>query len=231
MSFNENIGFWLKKQGLPSSLVRPFAKTQHRGHVLDLGCGGGRLAKSIESFCDKVTAVDKCAELIEHLQNNQNSRSTIDFVHGDIQLFSTWKELTYSYGEFDLIISNCAIRKDYCSLAFVTNLAKMFLKQGGRLILRIQGQEDLKDLLSEDLRSRLFYSGEEIRFYLGNCEVDSFMQKYSSPEYVRKSLKMINIDYDGPITKTNYYRHYYVANWERTYSDEEYARSYRREFL
>lgn len=227
MSFNENISFWMKKQGLPSSLVRHITALKKLGHVLDLGCGGGRLAKSIESICDKVTAVDNCEKLISSLRDNQEDRSTIDFVYGDFQKIETWQKLTGAYGHFDVIISNCSIRKDYCSLWRTIGLCKLFLKPSGRIIARIQGLEDLKYLLPESTRSQLFYSGEEIKMHLGTCEVDSFMQKYSTPEYVRESLQKINIDYVGPITNTSYCRHYYVVNWEKPYSNEEYGKDYR----
>jgi 2-polyprenyl-3-methyl-5-hydroxy-6-metoxy-1,4-benzoquinol methylase len=210
--FDQEADYWVGKseKGLPSKLKS--AINPHRGknlRVLDLGCGGGRLTASlIPDF--QVHGIDYSADLIKRAAE-ENPQAT--FSCGSFQIPDSWQGLS----EFDIIISNCAIRKDYCSnLARIGKLCKEHLSSNGRLILRIQAFEDLESVLPAGLRQLLFYNEKEIRNHLSifgklKIEHETFSQTFSSEEYFRKFLSRINIKYNGPIRDLAPQRHYYLV--------------------
>jgi predicted TPR repeat methyltransferase len=210
--FDQEADYWVGKseKGLPNKLKS--AIDPHRGknlRVLDLGCGGGRLTASlIPDF--QVHGLDYSADLIKRA-TEENPQAT--FSCGNFQIPDSWQGLA----EFDIIISNCAIRKDYCSnLSRVAKLCKEHLAKDGKLILRVQAFEDLESILPAGLRQALFYNEREVKQHLsifGKIKIDheTYKQRFSSEEYLRKFLARINIKYGGSIKDLNPQRHYYIV--------------------
>jgi 2-polyprenyl-3-methyl-5-hydroxy-6-metoxy-1,4-benzoquinol methylase len=207
-SFDSESPYWLKKDAIPKSLQNIKLLTGKR--ILDLGCGGGRLIKSLSNTQSSLHGIDASPELIK-LAKLENPE--INYICGNFQSPATWSNI----GIFDAIISNCSLRKDYCSnLARVAKLCKEHLSKEGKLILRVQAFEDLESILPAGLRQNLFYNEKEIRNHLsifGKIKIDHeiYKQKFSSEEYLRKFLARINIKYNGPIKDLNPERHYYIT--------------------
>ena len=118
-------------------------------------------------------------------------------------------------GYFDLIVSNCAIRKDYCP--DLAKVCKLCVEHADRLIFRIQEFGDMAENLPPDLRGGLFYSQREIVSALPGCKMsmESYRQKFSSESYFRKFLERINIPFSGKIATLNPTRKYVVVEWEK----------------
>lgn len=213
--FDVNSDYWLKKTKVPKSLQRAIQPHTDKGlRVLDLGCGGGRLAKSISPHFSSVHGIDSSPELIKMAsQDNPN----INYVCANFQSSAAWNSL----GNFDVIVSNCAIRKDYCEdLNKVADLCYDHLNVNGEMILRIQAFEDLNDLLPESIRASLFYGEKEVRrnlsgFSQTKIEHETYKQKFSSEDYIRQFLQRIQINYEGPIRILQPTRHYYIVRASR----------------
>ena len=206
--FDQHSKYWLKKSNIPSSMEPELAPYLNKGlKVLDLGCGGGRLAKSLLPYFQSVSGLDGSQELVTQAsQENPN----ISFICGNFQSPSAWKNL----GVFDMIISNCALRKDYCGdPANVFSLCKQHLKSV--LILRIQGVNDLSTVLPLELRNNLFYNEQEIYQALKGFDVkikhENYHQKFSNESYFRKFLERINIPFKGAVKDLNPIRQYYIV--------------------
>lgn len=209
--FDQESDYWLNKKSVPSKLGSAIEPYTNRGlRVLDLGCGGGRMAASLLPGFKNVHGFDSSAEL---LQKAKIQNPNIQFKCGNFQLPQTWKGIE----AFDVIVSNCAIRKDYCSdLARVATLCHEHLSDHGVMILRIQALEDLKSILPEELRRSLFYDNNEIKEALSSfssikLDHETYRQKFSSEHYIRTFLERINIHYSGPIKELNPIRHYYIV--------------------
>lgn len=211
--FSAHADYWLKKQGVPSSLlsvINPYVDLNLT--VLDMGCGGGRIAASLIPNFRSVYGVD-VSDLI-HKTASKNPE--IHFVCGDFLCPKTWK----SFGvRFDLIISNCAIRKT-AELEQLSGLCFQYLNPGGGIAFRIQGINDLAEILPASMRQSTLYNQEEIRegfsiFSNLSIVVEQYHQRFSSEEYLRNFLKKIDIPFDGPINRLTPTRHYYIVTGER----------------
>jgi protein-L-isoaspartate O-methyltransferase len=200
--FERNLGYWLSRQNVPESLTEALIPWQDRGlSLIDLGCGGGRLAGAVQGFSE-VHAVDRSAALIAEATKQHPN---VAFHVGDFQQRQTWDQL----GSFDVIASNCAIRKDYCNLRSVAALCLEHVRCG--LVLRIQGRGDLETVLPEQHRRNLFYDQEEIRRAFGaEITVEKYKQRFSSPEYMVKFLERIGVQHNKQVLDLTPTRCFYV---------------------
>ena len=159
--FDKHAPYWLKKTGVPQSLQQELDPLSGKGlKVLDLGCGGGRLAKSILPSFGSVSGIDNSADLLDRAKKENPE---INYACGNFQSPQVWQNL----GMFDVIVSNCAIRKDYCgNLSAVVENCYNHLNENGMVILRIQAFEDLNTVLPADLRKEVFYNENELKSIL-----------------------------------------------------------------
>jgi trans-aconitate methyltransferase len=174
---------------MPSALVEWLPPTSGL-QILDLGCGGGRIAACFDDAI--VHGLDNSKHL---LQEARQKNPQINFICGDFQSPEVWQQIP----PLDLIISNCAIRKDYCpNLADVMRLCHSKLSPNGTLLLRIESVFDMSEVLPKHLRESLFYSNEELIECLKMFKIDikeeAFRQKFSSVEYMKKFLERIQLD-------------------------------------
>jgi len=188
-TFDQHKAYWTNKSGMPSALVEWLPPTSGL-QILDLGCGGGRIAACFENAT--VHGLDNSKHL---LQEARQKNPKINFICGDFQSPEVWHQIP----SLDLIISNCAIRKDYCpNLVDVMRLCHSKLSQNGTLLLRIESVFDMSEVLPKYLRESLFYSKEELVECLKMFKIDikeeAFRQKFSSVEYMKKFLERIQLD-------------------------------------
>lgn len=188
-----NEQYWLKKYKVPNILRQEIDKHQNKESVaIDLGCAGGRLTKYIEPLFKKVYGIDLCRNLIEKASE---SNSSINFVSGDFGDPVSWNKINES---FDVIVSDCAIRKDYVDLKCLTEVFIDNLKPNGSVVLRIQEQDDLNNLLNLKIREKIFFSKKEIYKYFSKFEIEikeeNYKQKFSNTKYIDNYLKKININ-------------------------------------
>jgi SAM-dependent methyltransferase len=184
--------YWLRKSKIPTKLWQIIQKNFDPGAIaLDLGCAGGRLSKAIKPYFKKCFAIDKSESLLKIAKVNNPE---IFYFVGDFGDEKTWLKL----GEkFDVIVSDCAVRKDYVEINNLIDICKKNLNKDGRIILRIQCFGDLMDLLDENLSKSLFYNEEEICFAFKNTNFkifqDFYTQNFSTKEYLLNYLSLINI--------------------------------------
>jgi len=189
---------WTNKSNIPTrldNLLSPY-KDQNLT-LLDLGCGAGRFKNHFQ----KIKGIDKS------FQSN-------DIVQGDFQNENTWKLLNE---KFDIIVSNCAIRKDYCpNLKKVVKLCLQYLKPNGVIIFRIQAYEDLSNIIPNDIRKNIFYNKLEIEKVFPNTklQIDKYVQKFSSEKYIKEFLRKILINYNGRVSNLYVNRYYYLVKNE-----------------
>lgn len=108
-TFDNHANYWLNKKSVPEKLqsaITPYIGKQLK--ILDLGCGGGRLAASLVPGFQKVYGIDGAEQLVNQAAK-ENPETTL--ACGNFQSSAVWKSLNTT---FDVIVSNCAIRKDYC---------------------------------------------------------------------------------------------------------------------
>jgi len=206
----QNDDYWIKKNNVPRSLYQAIKPYFDKELVaLDLGCAGARLSRSMRNHFKLIYAVDKSYSLIT---KSSLINPDINFICGDFGDQRTWKLMNQ---KFDLIVSDCAIRKDYVSLKILLDLCRDNLNKDGRIILRIQGINDLGNILNKDYRSTIFYSEKELKelaFIFQNKEVqtESYTQKFSNERYLADFLRKIDIHQD--ISESlNVIRQYYLV--------------------
>lgn len=192
--FDRDAGYWLQKRGLPERLAAAVAPYLDRGlSALDLGCGGGRVAVALAPHMARVVGVDAARELVEQATA---AHPEVRFVHGDCLSAATWSALG---GPFDLVVSNCSIRRDYTpDLAMLATSCLDHLTTGGAIVLRIQADTDLAAMLPQSVRASLLYSRDELArafsaFASLRIETESYRQKFSSPSYLRTFLARIGL--------------------------------------
>ena len=208
--FDQHKAYWTNKSGMPSSLVEYVTDTSGL-QILDLGCGGGRLAASFTN--STVYGLDNSAEL---LREAQQKHPNIKFVCGDFQSPEAWRQIP----SLDMIVSNCAIRKDYCPhLADVMRICFDKLVPGGIMLLRIQSVSDLSEVLPKSTRELLFYSNDELsdclKSFKWNVKEEAFRQKFSSVEYLKTFLKRTQLESED-IKCVNPTRRYNIVYAEKT---------------
>lgn len=209
-TFDKHKEYWLKKNGIPGAMLE-FMPDVTDMTVLDLGCGGGRLTASLPAAA--LFGIDNSVDL---LKSAKSSYPHINFVCGDFQSGETWGRIPSA----NLIISNCAIRKDYCpNLTQIIRLAHDKLATSGILLLRVQVVEDLSEVLPMSVRSSLFYSGDELLSALKMFRVttrdESYRQKFSDESYMRTFLERIQIR-SSSIKNLNPTRRYLVVCAEKS---------------
>ena len=170
---------WQHKHDIPSKLaklIEPYF--DQKLTLLDLGCGHGRIGGSVRERFERVIGFD-------------SDPATSPDVCGDYNCSSLWSFI----GPVDVVVSNCAIRKDYTNL---TQLAERL--KGKKIALRIQGVDDMENMLPKAKRESLFFSREELQILDANIEEEKYTQKFSSLPYVKRFLKKINIDANSSVT-------------------------------
>ncbi len=204
--FERNLSYWLNKQSVPESITKALVPWQNQGfRLLDLGCGGGRLAGAVSGFSE-VHAVDRSAKLVLEATNRYPG---VEFHVGNFQRPEVWDRL----GRFNVIVSNCSIRKDYCNFRRVAALCMEHLDKPGMIVFRIQGREDLESVLPERHRRNLFYDRDEIRSVLGRTfelDVEKYKQRFSTPEYVATFLERIGVQHRQQVLDVTPTRCFYI---------------------
>ena len=206
----QNDDYWIKKNNVPRSLYQAIKPYFDKNLIsLDLGCAGARLSRSMRNHFKLICAVDRSESLItkSSLINPDINFICVDF--GDLR---TWKLMNQ---KFDLIVSDCAIRKDYVNLKYLLGLCRDNLNKDGRIILRIQGINDLGNILNKDYRSTIFYSEKELKeltslFKNAEIQIESYVQKFSNEQYLQDFLRKIDI-YQEFSDNTNAVRQYYLV--------------------
>ena len=190
--FDKHKEYWVKKSGIPCAFLE-WLPNPSKLQILDLGCGGGRIASSLITEDNAVYGIDSSVELLERARN---ACPKLMVFAGDFQNQAVWERIP----PLDLIISNCAIRKDYCpQISNIMQFCHAKLKTGGLLLLRVEIVPDLSEVLPKSLRETLFYSNdcltESLKIF-SNVKVkqDSYRQKFSSAEYMKTFLERIQID-------------------------------------
>lgn len=215
-TFGGEAEYWAKKSNVSKNLhsaIEPYLDKKLK--MLDLGSGGGRLAVQYLPRFSVVHAIDLDKELVDRAAKDHPGAI---FSCGDYLSRNVWEKLGTTV---DIIVSNCAIRKDYCSnLPLLAKHCHDFLNPNGVIVFKIQAHEDLKDLLPEELRSQLFYNYNEIQQSFSQFELtienESYQQTFSSADYIRKFLSRIQIPFSGPIRKLKYNRMYYIVHGKKT---------------
>lgn len=183
--------YWLSKAKIPAKLDVILDKYKDKNlHLLDLGCGGGRVAVSLAKHFASVSGVDVSYSLIRDAKSRFKN---VSFHHGNYLNKYTWCRLNRN---FDLAVSNCAIRKDTCpDLGKLVSLCGRYVDN---YVFRVQNNYDLRSVLPVDLRDKLFYNDDELREAFKGCKIihDVYRQKFSTLEYMRKFLIRIGINSD-----------------------------------
>lgn len=198
--FDRQSDYWLSKQGLPNGLLEVVEPFLDRGlTALDIGCGGGRLAAALGSRFERMTGLDRAGEL---LRRAATTWPVVRFVEGDCLDPSVWQRLG---GPFDLIVSNCSIRRDYTpDLPHLAALCHANLAPAGGIGLRIQAEGDLKGILPQEIGHRLLYDLGAIE---GAFRVfddlrivrETYRQRFSSRSYLLAFLERIGLPGDGVV--------------------------------
>ena len=210
-TFDKHKEYWINKSGVPSALVDHLPNLFGL-QILDLGCAGGRLASSLFG-AEQVYGMDYSFELLEEAQRKF---PYVQFVCGDFQSPATWSQIPY----LDLIVSNCAIRKDYCpDFESVAQFCFEKLNSNGRLVLRVESESDLSDIYPKSVRDKLFYSKKDLlnnlSMFKTKIHEEVFKQKFSSAEYLNKFLERTQLP-KGIITTLNQTRRYYIIIAEKS---------------
>lgn len=187
-TYDKSSAYWLQKglmgcQPFVQQMILPNIKSHDV--AVDIGCGGGRLAVALQPYL-RCYGVDFSAKLIEE---TQKQHPHIVFHHGDVELPSGWACLP----NFNVVVSNCAIRKDGCRLEKIVPMIRRFAQQPVKLFFRIQGDGDLPGWV----KNPPFYGKDEILTALNGFEVcvetETYEQGFSSQGYLRKFMERINI--------------------------------------
>lgn len=204
-----SVSYWLKKQKVPQSLwdiMCPYFNAKNT--VVDLGCAGGRVCKALKPYFKKTFAIDKDQNILNTVSDIEQG---IKFICGDFGFESTWKKTNT---KFDLIVSDCAIRKDYVDIFKLSDLCKKYLNPNGCVILRMQALQDMSNIFPAHIRRNLFYNEKEIESAFIDFDLklnlDFFVQKFSSNKYLSDYLSMINIQDKPERSLVNLSRQYYV---------------------
>lgn len=133
--------------------------------VLDVGCGSGRLLKSLDQKLGYGAGVDSCEELIERAQASS---------HKGLGFYKSDAVFPLPDNSFDLVVSVLAFR--YLDWDLAINEMRRVLKPGGRIILLdlVTVPASVRDIVTTPrlrvLSSAAFdpeYADDEFRDYLG----------------------------------------------------------------
>lgn len=118
----------------------------HCGHVLDVGCGEGILARELRPIAERVTAIDLDAPSIE-LARRSDPAADVDYVVGDV--------LTYPFapGSFDVIVSVAALH--HMNAEAGLERMRELLRPGGTLALVGLARSRIRSDLPRDLAAVL----------------------------------------------------------------------------
>lgn len=209
--FDENKEYWAKKSTIPAALAE-IIPDEPDLQILDLGCGGGRIALFLSNKAKAIYGMDYSKEL---LLEAKKINCKLQPICADFSSKGAWQSLP----QLDLIVSNCAIRKDYCpDLKLITSSCYDRLKNGGKIALRVQSDKDLSEILSSDVRS-LFYSKKEIednlrQFKNVSIKEESYKQRFSSIDYLNQFLKRIQLP-EVTTSKLSLFRRYLIISAEK----------------
>lgn len=203
--------YWFNKTKVPKILwnhLKNFFNDQKI--AIDLGCAGGRLAKSLEPHFKHCFAVDKSEDLIKKANLNN---SKIFYFNGDFGVDKTWRIMNQS---FDLITSDCAIRKDYVLIDKLISICNNYLKDNGHIVFRLQSNNDLRNILQKEIRNKFFYSKNEIISAFNEFKIEFFcenyLQRFSSKEYLESYFKLIDIKENFEFLNQKIYREYFLVS-------------------
>lgn len=97
--------------------------------VLDIGCGGGRLTKSIAPHVKKIYGIDYSKELIKSAKKSKLSNITYKTMDGE--------KLDFNKNTFDVVISQAVINKDMCKAKPTLKSIKKVLKPNGKIVIKM----------------------------------------------------------------------------------------------
>ncbi len=171
--------------------------------VLDLGCGSGRLTKSINSIVKKIVGIDFSDELIKSAKKN-SCASNIDYLVMD------GEKLSFPKHSFDVVVSHAVLNKKMCRAERALKSAFNVLKPGGKVIIKM-----IYYTWGKEFNFSGGYNSKEIRRILKNIgyvkiRISIKKQKFSSKTYggVRwvRSTEAVNLspkkDFEEFFSKT-----------------------------
>ena len=178
-AYGKDSTYWLKKWFLSETFREVLDTIPQDSTILDLGCGGGRLALHLASRGIAAWGMDNDTILI---QNLQEQHPEMRWHHGNAEQPGAWLGMPY----FDWIVSNVCIRKDQCRLETL-----MPLIEGSSILFRIQGSQDLAGYVDETP----CYSEEEIQKLIPGCSIEAehYAQRFTSADYLRSSIQKIGM--------------------------------------
>jgi len=188
--------FWLKKNRVSErflALIRSYLTKDMS--VLDLGCGGGRMAFLLAEDTARIVGCDISKELIEGARAKAESsgQRAMSFLQGDLEDAVTWTSCVdvNSGSLFDMAVSNVLFRKDACRIDVALRSCRNAVRHGGHLLFRIESDDDLPELRCE----LPCYSLAEVRSVLGSqhfevlsLEEERFSQRFSSSDFFMEFL-------------------------------------------
>jgi len=190
--------YWLKKTKISTRYREMIeAAVCPDSHVLDLGCGGGKLGRFLQPRVAAITGIDFSEQLVTAAQERLPE---LIFVCGDVNLASTWDQLDQIF-DVDVVVSDVAIRKDGCRLEQFLPLMLAKLKEPATLVFRVQADKDLEGWVEGDV----FYSEDEIRSVLGGVDlsisVEEYVQRFSTVDYFKEFLEKIGVQRSARLRK------------------------------
>jgi trans-aconitate methyltransferase len=200
--------YWLKKTKVPPRLLEG-CRAFLGGRTLDLGSAGGRLTAALAEHSRETIGLDLSAELCEQAALRVPQAR---FIVGDYQDEQIWAAL----GLYDLIASDCAIRRDYCrDLPRLADQCRSHLMPGGAVVLRVQGPDDLANVLTPAVRSSLYFTLDNWRgaFPGAVIEEERYRQRFSSPDYVRTYFARVHLPASAAKSAKFGERHYLLIRW------------------
>ncbi len=152
--------------------------TNKRDKVLDLGCGGGRLAVSINNYVTEVVGIDISINSLRAAQRaymKKNVRYAI--MDGE--------NLGFKDDAFDVVVSHAAINKITCRADRVFEEVRRCLKNGGKLMAITIHRDGCKELGVEGLG----YDESELVAILRGLNFCNIATKTVSQRFVAKDLE------------------------------------------
>jgi len=203
-TYDKHRKYWVKKLGI-SSTLKEMASFLPSDKVLDVGCGGGRLAAYAASQgVAKVCGLDYSGELIEVAVERYPG---IVFYCRDV---NNPKSLQLD-DTYNVLVSNVAIRKDGVRLPDLLQNT-----DAERCYFRIQGERDLPGWTTE----LPLYSENEIRSAFKGWSLDIkqevYQQKFTDEAYFRTFLERIGLipreePFQAKTWPLRVQRHYYCV--------------------
>ncbi len=98
--------------------------------ILDLGCGSGRLTRSVNSFVKKIVGIDFSATLIKSAKKHADAKNVSYRVMDG-------EKLVFPKNTFDAVVSHAVLNKKMCRADRALKSAYFVLKSKGKIIIKM----------------------------------------------------------------------------------------------